>query len=306
MEYRTIQYQIHDGIARLRLNRPEVLNAWNWRMMEEVSDVVGKLNKDKNARVLIISGNGRAFCAGHDLKELENEKGYPQNFVELMDYERAKYIDPKESLRRVKIPTIAMVHGYVLAGAFVIMNMCDLIIAAEGTRMGMYGVRFGPPPDENFAYLWMMPLRMMKEMVFTGRIYTAEDFYRIGLINKVVPEARLEEETLDLARDITMINPVNNRLTKESIHLMLDIMGYSATQQTGSLYHFIGHQLFTGGEIGKDLFRAQKELGTKWFIQKVKEGAFKDFETESRMLKEALAELDGQKKAAKKPRRKKQ
>jgi enoyl-CoA hydratase/carnithine racemase len=80
-------------------------------MMEEVSDVVDKLNKDK------ISGNGRAFSAGRDLKELETEKGYPQNFVDLMDYERAKYIDPKEALRRLKIPTIAMVHGYVLAGA---------------------------------------------------------------------------------------------------------------------------------------------------------------------------------------------
>ena len=301
MKYTTIQYEIEgEGIARLRLNRPEVLNAWNWRMMREVSDVVDRLNKDKKARVLIISGNGRAFCTGHDLKELEGEKGYPQNFVELMDYERAKYIDPKESLRRLKIPSIAMVHGYVLAGAFVIMNMCDMIIAAEGTQLGMYGVRFGPPPDENFAYLWMMPLRMMKEMVFTGRTYDAQEFYRIGMINKVVPIDKLEEETLALAKDVTMINPVNNRLTKESINLMLDIMGYSPTQHVGSLYHFIGHQLFTGGEMGKGLFRAQKEMGTKWFIQKVKEGAFKDFDTETKVINKALAELDAKKKVEKK------
>ena len=79
-------------------------------------------------------------------------------------------------------------------------------------------------------------------------------------------------------------------------------MGYSATQQTGSLYHFIGHQLFTGGQMGKDLFRAQKELGTQWFIQKTKEGMFRDFETEKRMLKEALAELDAREEAKKKTR----
>jgi enoyl-CoA hydratase len=298
MRYSMIQYEMDDnGIARIRLNRPEVLNAWNWKMMEEVSDVVDKLNKDSKARALIISGNGRAFCAGHDLKELENEKGYPQNFVELMDYERRKYINPKESLRRLRIPTIAAVHGYVLAGAFVIMNMCDLIIAAEGTQLGMYGVKFGPPPDENFAYLWMMPLRMMKEMVYTGRNYDAQEFYRIGLINKVVPADKLEEEAIALAKEITMINPITNRLTKESINLMLDIMGYSATQQTGSLYHFIGHQLCTGGELGTNLFRAQKELGTKWFIQAVKDGIFKDFETESKAIEEALAKLDVKKKA---------
>ena len=189
-----------------------------------------------------------------------------------------------------------MVHGYVLAGSFVIMNMCDLIIAAEGTKMGMYGVRFGPSPDENFAYLWTMPLRMMKEMVYTGRTYDAEEFYRIGMINKVVPADKLEEEVIALAKDICNINPVNNRMTKESIHHMLDIMGYSATQQTGALYHFIGHQLFTGGEMGAGLFRAQKELGTQWFIQKVKEGAFRDFETETKAINEALAELDAKKK----------
>jgi enoyl-CoA hydratase/carnithine racemase len=296
MNYKTIQFEMNsEGIARIRLNRPEVLNAWNWQMSREVSDVVEKLNKNKKARVLIISGNGRAFCAGHDLKELSNEEGYPQNFVELMDYERAKYIDPKENLRRIKIPSIAMVHGYVLAGSFVIMNMCDLIIAAEGTKMGMYGVKFGPSPDENFAYLWMMPLRMMKEMVFTGRVYDAEDFYRAGLINKVVPFDKLEEETMALARDITLINPIINRLTKESINIMLDIMGYSATQHTGSLYHFIGHQLHTGGEMGKNLFRAQKELGTQWFIQKTKEGAFKDFKTETKAINESLALLDKKK-----------
>jgi enoyl-CoA hydratase len=298
--YNTIQYSMDkEGIARIRLNRPEVLNAWNWEMMGEVSDVADKLNNEPKARVLIISGNGKGFCAGHDLKELENEKGYPQNFVELMDYERKKYINPKESLRRLKIPTIASVHGYALAGSFVIMNMCDLIIAAEGTRMGMYGVKFGPSPDENFAYLWMMPLRMMKEMVFTGRTYDAEEFYRIGLINKVVPADKLEEETMALAKDVTMINPITNRLTKESINLMLDIMGYSATQQTGSLYHFIGHQLATGGEMGADLFRVQKELGTKWFIEATKKGAFKDYETEKKVLKEAIAELDAKKKKRK-------
>ena len=114
----------------------------------------------------------------------------------------------------------------------------------------------------------MMPLRMLKEMVYTGRIYDAEEFYRVGLVNKVVPADKLEEEALALAHDVAMINPISNRLMKESISILLDIMGYSATQHVGSLYHFIGHQLATGSEIGEKLFRAQKELGTKWFIQK--------------------------------------
>jgi enoyl-CoA hydratase len=296
MDYSTIQFSIDGEVARIRLNRPEVLNAWNWKMSEEIVDVVNILNKGKTgARVLVISGNGRAWCAGHDLAELGEEKGYPESVVDLMDYEYNKYINPKEALRRVKIPTIALVHGHVLAGAFVIMNMCDLIIAAEGTKMGMYGVKFGPPPDENMAYLWMMPLRMLKEMVFTGRIYDAEEFYRIGLVNKVVPKDKLEEECAALVKDICDINPVNNRLEKESLNLMLDIMGYSATQQTGAMFHFMGHALHTSSQMGKNLFRASKGLGTQWFIQKTKEGMFRDFETEDRMINEGLAELDARK-----------
>ena len=298
MRYTTIQFGIENEIARIRLNRPEVLNAWNWRMSREVNDAVQKVNENKDVRVLILSGNGRAFCAGHDLKELEKEGGYPSDVVKLIEYERGKYIKPKESLRTVKVPTIAQVHGYAIAGGFVIMNMCDLIIAAEGTKMGMYGVKFGPPPDENFVYLWMMPLRKMKEMVFTGRLYDAEEFYRVGLINKVVPPDKLEEEVMTLAKEITDINPVTTRLTKESINLMLDIMGYSATQLTGALYHFIGHELFTGGEMGKKLFNAQAKLGTKWFIKKTREGAFRDFETETKAIEEGLEKQKRQKRAS--------
>jgi enoyl-CoA hydratase len=295
MKYTTIEFGIENGIARIKLNRPEVLNAWNWKMSQEVNDAVQKVNKARDVRVLILSGNGRAFCAGHDLTELAKEGGYPTDLLKLIEYERGKYINPKENLRRVKVPTIAQVHGYVIAGGFVIMNMCDLIIAAEGTKMGMYGVKFGPPPDENFAYLWMMPLRKMKEMVFTGRLYDAEEFYRDGLVNKVVPLEKLEEEVMVLAKEISDINPVTTRLTKESINLMLDIMGYSATQLTGALYHFIGHELFTGGEVGKELFRAQAKLGTKWFIEKTREGAFRDFETEARTIQEDLKKQKKQK-----------
>ena len=290
MNYTTIQFEIENGIARIRLNRPEVLNAWNWKMSREVSDAVKKVNASRDARVLIISGNGRAFSAGHDLKELEKEGGYPRNLMKLIDYERKKYAEPKESLRRIKVPTIAQVHGYVMAGSFVIMNMCDLIVAAEGTKMGMYGVKFGPPPDENYAYFWMMPLRKLKEMIFTGRLYDAEEFYRIGLINKVVPQDKLDEEVMALVKDIMDINPVTQRLSKETINLMLDIMGYSATQQTAALYHWIGHELFTGGDMGKQLFEAQAKLGTKWFIRKTKEGAFRDFETETKSIKKDMAQ----------------
>lgn len=287
MEYSTIQFEMQGGIARIRLNRPEVLNAWNMQMSQEVNDVVRKVNEDKDVRVLILSGNGRAFSAGHDLKEAfqtPEEKGYPPDLMGFIEYEKRKYRSPKENLRTVKVPTIAQVHGYAIAGGFALINMCDLIIAAEGTKMGMYGVRFGPTPDENFAYLWMMPIRKLKEMLFTGRLYDAEEFYRLGLVNKVVPLDQLEAEVMALAKEIMDINPVTNQLTKENIHHCLDIMGYSATQQAASLYHWMGHNILgiRGG------FDAWGQLGPKWFIQKTKEGAFRDFETRARVNEEGL------------------
>jgi len=290
MNYTTIQFEIQEGIARIKLNRPEVLNAWNLKMSEEVNDAIQRVNADKNVRVLILSGNGRTFCSGHDLKEAfqkPDEQGFPSDLMSFIDYERKKIVNPKENLRTVKVPTIAQVQGHAIAGGFVLMNMCDLVIAAEGTQMGLYGVKFGPPPDENIPYLWMMPIRMLKEMVFTGRLYDAEEFYRIGLVNKVVSLEKLEEEVMALAKEIMSINPVVNRLTKENIHHCLDIMGYSNTQLSSALYHWIGHQVI--GTRGG--FEAYGELGPKWFIQKTKEGAFKDFEATDKTNREAMKEL---------------
>ena len=290
MNYTTIQFEIQEGIARIKLNRPEVLNAWNLKMSEEVNDAIQRVNADKNVRVLILSGNGRTFCSGHDLKEAfqkPDEQGFPSDLMSFIDYERKKIVNPKENLRTVKVPTIAQVQGHAIAGGFVLMNMCDLVIAAEGTQMGLYGVKFGPPPDENIPYLWMMPIRMLKEMVFTGRLYDAEEFYRIGLVNKVVSLEKLEEEVMALAKEIMSINPVVNRLTKENIHHCLDIMGYSNTQLSSALYHWIGHQVI--GTRGG--FEAYGELGPKWFIQKTKEGAFKDFEATDKTNREAMEEL---------------
>jgi enoyl-CoA hydratase/carnithine racemase len=290
MNYTTIQFEIQEGIARIKLNRPEVLNAWNLKMSEEVNDAIQRVNSDKNVRVLILSGNGRTFCSGHDLKEAfqkPDEQGFPSDLMSFIDYERKKIVNPKENLRTIKVPTIAQVQGHAIAGGFVLMNMCDLVIAAEGTKMGLYGVKFGPPPDENIPYLWMMPIRMLKEMVFTGRLYDAEEFYRIGLINKVVSLEKLEEEVMALAKEIMSINPVVNRLTKENIHHCLDIMGYSNTQLSSALYHWIGHQVI--GTRGG--FEAYGELGPKWFIQKTKEGAFKDFEATDKTNREAMEEL---------------
>ena len=290
MNYTTIQFEIQEGIARIKLNRPEVLNAWNLKMSEEVNDAIQRVNADKNVRVLILSGNGRTFCSGHDLKEAfqkPDEQGFPSELMSFIDYERKKIVNPKENLRTVKVPTIAQVQGHAIAGGFVLMNMCDLVIAAEGTKMGLYGVKFGPPPDENIPYLWMMPIRMLKEMVFTGRLYDAEEFYRIGLVNKVVSLEKLEEEVMVLAKEILSINPVVNRLTKENIHHCLDIMGYSNTQLSSALYHWIGHQVI--GTRGG--FEAYGELGPKWFIQKTKEGAFKDFEATDKTNREAMKEL---------------
>jgi enoyl-CoA hydratase len=290
MDYSTIQFEIEDGLARIRLNRPEVLNAWNLKMSEEVSDAVQRVNANKDVQVLIVSGNGRTFCSGHDLKEAfqkPDEQGFPSDLMSFIDYERRKIVNPKESLRDVRVPTIAQVQGHAIAGGFVLMNMCDLVIAAEGTKMGLYGVKFGPPPDENMPYLWMMPIRMLKEMCFTGRLYDAETFHGMGLVNKVVPLKKLENEVMTLAKEIMNINPVVNRLTKENIHHCLDIMGYSNTQLSSALYHWIGHQVI--GTRGG--FEAFGQLGPKWFIEKTKEGAFRDSETIAKTSKNALEEL---------------
>ena len=215
MAYKEIEYEIQDKeIARIRLNAPSRMNAFNLKMWNEFVDAVGRVQKDNLIRVLIVSGNGRAWCVGGDLTSTQDEGAHPYGFIESMECEKPR-INETEMLRSLRVPTIAQVNGYVMADGFGVMNAFDLIVAAEGAKIGLYANRFGGPAAEQFGWLWMMPLRKVKELwLFTGDLFDAEELYRVGLINKVVPLDKLEEETTFLAKKIANMNPLTMKASK--------------------------------------------------------------------------------------------
>jgi enoyl-CoA hydratase len=214
-------------VRRLTLNRPEVLNALSTELVDALSAALAKAAGDDEARVVVIRGAGRAFCAGYDLKEeaeqhaeqgVPDEAGWREELADSVDRMLELFDHPK--------PVIAEVHGYCLAGGCDLMMMCDLTVASDDALFGEPEIRFGSGVV-TMVMPWLIGARKAKELLFTGedRI-PADEALRIGLVNRVVPRDRLEEEALALARSIAVLDPVAISLTKRSINRAWEAAGF--------------------------------------------------------------------------------
>jgi enoyl-CoA hydratase len=206
-------------VRRLTLNRPEVLNALSSELVDALSRALGRAAEDDGARVVVIAGSGRAFCAGYDLKEEAEERathgaldeaGWREDLAHSVERMLEVFDHPT--------PVIAQVHGYCLAGGCDLMMMCDLAVASDDALFGEPEIRFGSGVV-TMVMPWLVGARKAKELLFTGedRI-PVDEALRIGLVNRVVPSDRLDEETLALARQIAVLDPVAVSLTKRSIN----------------------------------------------------------------------------------------
>ena len=214
-------------VRRLTLNRPDVLNALSSELVARLSEALGRAARDDEVRVLVIRGAGRAFCAGYDLKE-EAEREAAEGPLDVAGW-RAEL---QESVQRMlelfdhPRPVIAQVHGYCLAGGCDLMMMCDLAVASDDAMFGEPEIRFGSGVV-TMVMPWLVGARTAKELLFTGedRI-PADEALRIGLVNRVVTRDRLDEETLELARRIAVLDPVGVSLTKRAINRAWDAAGF--------------------------------------------------------------------------------
>ena len=214
-------------VRRLTLNRPEVLNALSTELVDALSAALSRAAGDESVRVVVIRGAGRAFCAGYDLKEeaqqhaehgVPDEAGWREELAGSVERMLELFDHPK--------PVIAEVHGYCLAGGCDLMMMCDLAVASEDALFGEPEIRFGSGVV-TMVMPWLIGARKAKELLFTGedRI-PADEALRLGLVNRVVPRDRLEEETLTLARQIAVLDPVAISLTKRSINRAWEAAGF--------------------------------------------------------------------------------
>jgi enoyl-CoA hydratase len=214
-------------VRRLTLNRPEVLNALSTELVDALSAALARAATDESARVVVIRGAGRAFCAGYDLKEeatqhaeqgVPDESGWREELAGSVERMLELFDHPK--------PVIAQVQGYCLAGGCDLMMMCDLAVASDDALFGEPEIRFGSGVV-TMVMPWLIGARRAKELLFTGQDRVAADeALRMGLVNRVVPGDQLEEETLVLARQIAVLDPVTISLTKRSINRAWEAAGF--------------------------------------------------------------------------------
>ncbi|MCH7966711.1 MAG: enoyl-CoA hydratase/isomerase family protein [Thaumarchaeota archaeon] len=202
-----------DGICTVKINRPDKLNAMNIDVAKELIKTFEAFNHDDNVKVIILTGEGeKAFSAGADIEYMS--KISPDESVE---YAKTGQL-VTSTVELVKQPTIAAVNGFALGGGCELAMSCDIRIAADTARMGQPEVTIGIPPGWGGTQRLMRIVGMAKELVYTGKIIKADEAKEIGLVNKVVPLASLQEEALKMAQQIAKNSTMGVQMSKVAIN----------------------------------------------------------------------------------------
>ena len=203
MPYETVDLRIEDGVAEITLNRPDRLNAWNARFGDELREALLKDAADDSVRSVLITGAGRGFSSGADLKEML-EQGAAGEVPDVGEMLRTRYHPIIKGIRELPKPVVAAVNGPAVGIGCSLALACDLIWAAESAVFGLAFVNIGLVPDGGSTFL--VPVAAGKaralEMALLGEPIPAERALAWGLINRVVPDDKLLEEARDLARGL--------------------------------------------------------------------------------------------------------
>ncbi|HUF83590.1 MAG TPA: enoyl-CoA hydratase-related protein, partial [Acidimicrobiia bacterium] len=197
-EYGDIRYETAEGIAKLTICRPEVRNAFRPQTLFELQDAFERARNDRDVGVIILTGEGtEAFCSGGD-QRIRGDDGY----VGDDGIGRLNVLDLQVQIRRLPKPVVAMVAGYAIGGGHVLHIVCDLTIAADNARFGQTGPKVGSFDGGYGSGLLarMVGQKKAREIWFLCEQYDADEALRMGLVNKVVPLARLEVETVEWCR----------------------------------------------------------------------------------------------------------
>lgn len=202
----------HDGfVATVLLNRPKVLNALNLALMVELVDALEELDRDPDVRCIVLHGGARAFAAGADITEMAEASP-----IEMLGRDQFTRWD---RIRRVKTPIVAAVSGVALGGGCELAMICDMIVASETARFGQPEINIGVMPGAGGTQRLTRAVgkALAMEMVLTGRMISAEEALRRGLINRIVPVEFYLETAMNLARDVAARPPIAAKLAKESV-----------------------------------------------------------------------------------------
>ena len=220
-EFKDIKYErTKDGIAKITINRPEVRNAFRPQTVSELKEAFDLARDDSEIGVVILTGEGPdAFCSGGD-QRVRGKAGY----VDSKGVPRLNILDVQKQIRSLPKPVLAMVAGYAVGGGHVLHVVCDLTIAADNARFGQTGPRVGSfDGGLGSAYLArIVGQKKAREIWFLCRQYDAKQALEMGLVNAVVPLAKLEEETLKWCREMLDLSPMALRCLKAAMNADCD------------------------------------------------------------------------------------
>jgi enoyl-CoA hydratase/carnithine racemase len=228
MELKVVRYAVEDGVATLALNRPQRLNSWTGRMHAEYRWALDQAERDSSARVIVITGEGRGFCAGADAAALEGhvqKGGYdPGTPTEMANpgYGVRPEFDHNFAFQfGITKPIIAAINGPAAGVGLVLACFADLRFAAEGAKLTTAHGKLGLPAE--YGLSWLLPrligLTRANDLLLSSRTFLAEEAYELGLVNAVLPQERLLPHTYEYAHKlIATVSPASMRETKRQIY----------------------------------------------------------------------------------------
>lgn len=270
-----VTYEVRGAVAIVTMNRPEYRNAQNSAMTYALDDAFYRAAADDDVKVIVLAGSGKHFSAGHDIGTpgRDADQSFDRRASVWWDHvgkegvdsrfarESEVYLGMCRRWREVPKPMIAMVQGACIAGGLMLAWVCDLIVASDDAFFADPVVRMGIPGVEYFAHPWVMGPRFAKEFLFTGDRMPADRALSLGMINRVVPRADLESETMALADKIAEMPRLGLALTKKAVNQAEDLMGMRAGMDSVFGLHHAAHA--HNAEVGIDSLAGQTPKSMK-------------------------------------------
>lgn len=230
-------YKKKEGVAHVRFNRPEARNALDFMMREELKWIVSDLKKDADVKVAVITGEGKCFCAGGDIKTMGGKEGVIGGRKRVM-----RICNMIQELAFLEKPVIAGVDGAATGAGLSIVLACDIVIASERAKFGAPFTRIGLVPDTGTTYFLplLVGLAKAREMIVTGDLIDAEEAYRVGLVSRVVAHEQLEEELNVLAKVLAerATNAIGIAKTNLLLGLDMDLKSVNMLESFGNALLF--------------------------------------------------------------------
>ena len=260
----TVRYAVEGHGCTLTMDRPEVANAQDTQLIDDLDAAFDAAGADDEVRVVVLTGAGRHFSSGHDLKALVGDveadewrqmRDTPEGKFE---HEKVMYFDRCLRIRDFPKPTIAAVNGSCVAAGLMLACMCDLIVAADDAVFSNPVLRMTGAAVEILVEPWEMPPRKAKEFLLAAEKFSADEAEKLGMVNRVVPADRLLAEAHELAERVAKVPPATAQVVKRSINKTLDLMG----QRDAWDYHFMAHHWMHNTATALDALEARKAKGS--------------------------------------------